>query len=179
MLKGINLAVAALLGLLIACAPDGHQAVAQSPAQQQTSPLQLPSFDPFNDPDFFIFDPFPVDPGDAYDIKAQNHARRKKRAIKSYIGAVNALAKGDSSGFARYRGRLQASAQDSNNRLDHPDIVVLARGLLASLPETYTPGFAYRRADGTVSRDPSPYIQYFLRREGDLASSGGDGAAAD
>jgi len=53
---------------------------------------------------------------------------------------------------------------------------VFARGLLVTLPETYSPGFTDRRADGTTASDPTEYTQYYLRREGDLALSGGDGA---
>jgi len=168
MRKGINSAVAVLLGLLIACAPYGQQAVAQQPAEKVNGLGGV----------LFLFQVFygvSVDSENAR-IRAGQRASARQGVIDAYANAVHALDMGDSSAFTRNRRVLEQASKRSAE--DYASIRNTASNLLATLPEKYTPGFAYQRQDGTIAADPSYFIRYHLMRERDIGFNG-DGGGGD
>ena len=183
MRKSINAALALLLGLLLAAAPDGRRATADEPKQGGD----------YGDLSLFFYQYFVPQPVKDYlgylseyeaattpeERARQARENAEARALgninQAYREAFYALRASDKGAPGRFREQYRRLTYYANNKSLSFQARILAVSALAQLPDRFVRGFVYRNPDGSVVAEQDPNIAAQLIRERDAANRGDGG----
>jgi hypothetical protein len=152
MIRSTSATLTLLLAAVFAIVPWGQRAEAQNAGYGSFSRFFLDTF--------------------ALPIAGEDvESRRKREVQETYYNAwvaMQGMRKTDfETNVVRLR-KIAATSRDAETR-------DLAKGLAAALPSRYVSGFVAKNDDGTLVRDPDPFIRHRLNVAGSSAKDGGDG----
>lgn len=163
MQRSASIAFALLLGFLIAPAPVGDKAAAQSSTAIET---------PLNDGIlFYALNYFGL--GSLFGFEQQNYEINLRSLTTGYDMAFRGLR--DNNPVLFRRGRNIVANWAKRDKSEDKEITNLATNLLASLPENFVANLVFVTDNGSVVTEPSEWLRYQLARQGDISAVGGGG----
>jgi hypothetical protein len=187
MRTSINAALALLLGLLLAAAPDARRAAAQEPRQDTG----------YGDFSLFFYEFFVPKPVKEYlgylsdyentttpeerarQARENTEARTARNIDEAYREAFYALRSTDKGARRRFREQHRRLTYYVSSDSLSIQARLLARAALDQLPQEYVPGFLYKNPDGSVVAEQDPNLAAQLMRERGTANRGDGGGGGD